>query len=178
MGIGDRIERLARAVEVSGRSRRRLRRHVQPSLIESLVSSIGRGLLAGLAGTAAISLSQAIEMKVTKRKPSTTPADAAEKVFAVHPDDTAAKERFAKLVHWAYGTSWGLFRSLLGGGRGARWWAPLAQLAAIQTAAMVMPPRLGVAPPVSEWGAKEIGKELLHHTIYSAAADATYRALS
>jgi hypothetical protein len=139
---------------------------------------IGKGLIAGLAGTAAISISQAIEMKLTKRGPSTTPADAAGKVLGVQPRHEAGKERFAHFVHWAYGTSWGLFRAVLGGRRSGRFWAALAHLAAVQTAAFVMLPELGVAPPVKKWGRAEIGKEILHHAVYSATADATYRSLS
>jgi hypothetical protein len=154
------------------------RRRIRPSPIESLVMGIGRGLLAGLAGTAAISLSQALEMKLTKREPSTAPADAAGKVVGVRPRHLAGRARFAHIVHWAYGTSWGLFRALLGGRRSGRFWAGLAHLAAVQTAALLMLPRLGVAPPIKEWEPVEIGQELLHHAVYSAAADATYRALA
>ena len=42
-----------------------------------VAGAIGKGLMAGAAGTLAITLSQMIEMKITKRKPSTAPADAA-----------------------------------------------------------------------------------------------------
>jgi hypothetical protein len=148
------------------------------SLAEEVALRLGKGLIAGLAGTAAISLSQAIEMKLSHRPPSTTPADAAGKVLGVQPRSERDKGRFATLVHWAYGTSWGLLRAALDGGRRGRMWAPLVHLAAVQTAAMVMLPSLEVAPPVGKWGAGEIGKEVLHHTVYAAAADATYRALS
>jgi hypothetical protein len=140
--------------------------------------SVGKALFCGLAGTAAITISQMIEMKLSKREPSSTPADAAGKVLGVQPRDPAGKERFANVVHWAYGTSWGFFRAALGGQRKSRLWAPLAQLAAVQTAAMLMLPGLDVAPPVRRWGAAAIGKEVLHHAVYAAAADATYRALS
>ena len=154
------------------------RRRIGPSPVESLAMGIGRGLLAGVAGTAAISLSQAIEMKLTKREPSTAPADAAGKVLGIRPRHLAGKARFAHIVHWAYGTTWGLFRAALGGRPRRRLWAALAQLAAIQTAALVMLPKLGVAPPLTEWEPAEIGTEILHHAVYSIAADATYRSLA
>jgi hypothetical protein len=139
---------------------------------------IGKGLLAGLAGTIAISLSQMIEMKLSHRKPSTTPADAAGKVLGIQPRNPQGKVRFATAVHWAYGTTWGLARVFLGGTRWTRPWAPLAHLGAIQATAMLMLPGLGVAPPVREWGGAAIGTEIVHHAVYAAAADATYRALS
>ncbi len=44
-----------------------------------LGTAIGKGLIAELAGTLAMTLSQMIEMKTTKRKPSTAPADAVKK---------------------------------------------------------------------------------------------------
>ena len=162
------------------RSRRRLgARDSRPrSVVNTLLLGLGKGVICGLAGTAAISISQLIEMKLSKREPSSTPADAAGKVLGVQPRNSEGKERFATVVHWAYGTSWGLVRSLLGGRRTSRLWAPLAHIAAVQTAAMLMLPGLEVAPPVREWGAGAIGKEVLHHTVYAAAADATYRALS
>jgi hypothetical protein len=145
---------------------------------EHIAALIGKGLLAGLMGTAAISLSQLIEMKISKRPPSTAPADAAGKVLRVQPRDSQGKMRFANVVHWAYGTSWGLVRAVLGGSRGDRLWAPLTHLALVQTAAMVMLPGLQVAPPIKQWRANEIATEILHHTVYAAAADVTYRALS
>jgi hypothetical protein len=148
------------------------------SAIDTFLLSLGKGVICGLAGTAAISISQMIEMKLSKRDPSSTPADAAGKVLGVQPRNSEGKERFATVVHWAYGTSWGLFRAVLGGRRMSRPWAPLAHMAAVQTAAMLMLPGLEVAPPVRQWGAGAIGKEVLHHTVYAAAADAAYRALS
>jgi hypothetical protein len=150
----------------------------QRSLAQEVALRLGKGLIAGLAGTAAISLSQAIEMKLSHRPPSTTPADAAGKVLGVQPRSERDKGRFATLVHWAYGTAWGLVRAALDGGRRERMWAPLVHLAVVQGAAMVMLPSLDVAPPVRQWGAGVIGKEIVHHTVYAAAADATYRALS
>lgn len=135
---------------------------------------LGIGLVAGLVGTAAITVSQLIEMRIRGRNASKTPAKAAEKVFGFQPVDEQSETRIATLIHWGYGTSWGTFRSVLGvaGVHG-----PLASLlhtGAIQGTAMVMLPGLQVAPPVKEWGAKEIGVEVLHHLVYGLAAGATY----
>jgi hypothetical protein len=145
---------------------------------ERLMATIGKGLLAGLVGTAAITISQMIEMKLSKREPSTAPADAAGKVLGVKPRDEESKERFANVVHWAYGTSLGLLRAVLGGGRADRFWAPLVHLGAVQTAAMIMLPSLHVAPPVKDWEVATVGTEVLHHAVYAAATDATYRLLT
>src|SRR5262245_60333498 len=90
------------------------------SLGDVVALTIGRGILAGLAGTAAMSLSQMIEMRLSRRRPSTTAATAAGKVLGVQPRDPAGAARFANATHWAYGTAWGLVRAVLGGGRWSR----------------------------------------------------------
>jgi hypothetical protein len=140
----------------------------------NIAAALGRGLIAGLAGTVAITISQMVEMKLRHRPPSAAPADAAGKVLGVKPTGEAEKQRFSNLVHFAYGTAWGVFRGLLdlAGIRGAE--ATAIHAAAVQSTAMVMLPALKVAPPVSQWGAEEIGIESLHHVVYAAAAGATY----
>jgi hypothetical protein len=157
---------------------RRIGLRRRPSIFNRVATEIGKGIVSGLAGTLAITISQMIEMRLSGRKPSTAPADAAGKVLGVQPRDQAGKTRFANVIHWAYGTAWGLARAALGGTRRGRLWAPLAHLAAVQTTAMLVLPGLDVAPPATKWGAKAISKEVLHHTVYATAADATYRALS
>src|SRR5947209_1412757 len=110
----------------------------------NVAAALGRGLVAGLAGTVAITISQAIEMKLRHRPPSTTPADAADKVLGVEPTDEKKKERFANLVHFAYGTAWGGVRGLLDvlGLKGPA--AMGAHYAAVSTTAMTMLPALKV----------------------------------
>ena len=73
----------------------------------NVASDFGKGIFAGFAGTAAMTLSSTLEMKVRGRPASSTPALAAAKVLGVEPVDEEAKERFSNLVHWGYGTAWG-----------------------------------------------------------------------
>ena len=79
--------------------------------IDKIGEGIGVGIIAGLAGTIAITLSQTIEMKITGRKPSTVPADAATKVLDFQAK-AGKKEAFSNEVHWAYGTLWGIVRGV------------------------------------------------------------------
>src|SRR3982751_4432655 len=97
--------------------------------MHTLTAEIGRGLLSGLLGTAVMTVSSTLEMKLRKRAPSSTPAKAAQKLLGVEPRDERAAQRLSNLVHFAYGTAWGLARALLGvvGIRG-RLAAPLAHL--------------------------------------------------
>lgn len=50
-----------------------------------LARSIGKGLFAGMAGTAAMTISSTVETKLRGRKPSDAPAEAAAKVLGVSP---------------------------------------------------------------------------------------------
>lgn len=147
------------------------------SAVGSLGSAIGKGLIAGLAGTAAITISQMIEMKITKRKASSAPADAATKVLDVKAATLADKEKFSTEVHWAYGTSWGIARGLicLTGLKGIA--ASIVHYAAIHASAIVMETKLGIAPPISEWEPKTIAIDAMHHSVYAIAAGLVYDAI-
>jgi hypothetical protein len=63
---------------------------------------VGKGLFAGVAGTAAMTASSMIETKLRGRTGSSAPADAAAKVLGVSPVDEDEKARFGTLVHWGY----------------------------------------------------------------------------
>lgn len=117
-----------------------------------VAASVGKGLFAGVAGTAAMTVSSTLEMKIRGRQASNAPADAAGKVLGVEPKGEAEEARFSNLVHWGYGTSWGAVRGLLGavGLEGSS--AAAAHLGAVWGAEQVMLPALGVAPPFWQWG--------------------------
>jgi hypothetical protein len=72
--------------------------------IGDVAADFGKGLFAGVAGTAAMTVSSTLEMKLSGRPASQTPADAAEKVLQVEPEDEDSEARFSNLVHWGYGT--------------------------------------------------------------------------
>jgi len=139
---------------------------------------VGKGLLAGLAGTATITVSQMIEMDLTGREPSTTPAEAVEKVFGIRAIDDQHKAQLANLAHWGYGTSWGLFRSLLemAGLHGSA--ASMVHWAAIWGTASALLPGLEVAPPAREGPVKMHATEGVGHLIYAVVAGMTYDLMS
>src|ERR671928_706858 len=119
-----------------------------------LAAKIGRGLVAGAIGTAAMTVSSTIEQKLRGREASTAPADAAMKVLGIESFcDDAAKSRFSNIVHWSYGTSWGVPRALLdlAGLRPAA--ATAVHGGALWSSEQVMLPALGVSTPLWKWGA-------------------------
>ena len=147
------------------------------SRIGEVASAVGRGLFAGAAGTAAMTLSSTLEMKVREREGSTAPADAAAKVLGIQPRDPAGKARFSNVVHWAYGTGWGAVRGLIGAAGFSGPAATGAHFAAIWPSALVGLPALGVAPPPWKWGATELGVDAMHHLVYVTATSVAYAAL-
>jgi hypothetical protein len=56
-------------------------------------------LVAGLVGTAAMTLSSTLEMKLRRGEPSRAPARVAAQLLGVEPKGETAEARFATLVH-------------------------------------------------------------------------------
>lgn len=145
--------------------------------IGAMGSAIGKGLIAGLAGTAAITLSQAIEMKITKRQPSKTPAKGAEKVLDIQPEE-GTEDQFSNRVHWAYGTLWGTARGLLSLCGLSGFAATAAHFTAIYAGALAVPTQLDLAPPLDEWKPKHFATGIIHHLVYAIAAGLVYDAIN
>ncbi|MDQ3850910.1 MAG: DUF1440 domain-containing protein, partial [Actinomycetota bacterium] len=95
----------------------------------------------------------------------------------VQPRDEAGQARFATVVHWAYGTSWGAVRGLLAdaGLGGVR--ATATHFLAVWGSEEVMLPALDVAPPAWEWGAEEVLIDALHHVVYALGTGVAYTVL-
>jgi len=145
----------------------------------TLAVGIGKGVLAGLAGTAAMTVSSTVEAKLRGRAFSTAPAKAAAKVLGIAEfEDARAQARFSDLVHWGYGTGWGVVRALLGElGLGPRLATP-AHFGALWASELVMLPTLEVAPPAYLWAKEEIAIDVFHHLVYVGATSLAYQRLT
>ena len=55
--------------------------------------------------------------------------------------------------------------------------ATAAHLGAVWGSEQVMLPTLGVTPPLTEWGAKEVAIDALHHLVYAGATGVAYSLL-
>jgi hypothetical protein len=74
----------------------------------SLAASIGRGVLAGLAGTVVMTAFQElIEMPLTGRGDSFAPANLAEDTLGIHPSTKKGRKRLNWATHFALGGMWG-----------------------------------------------------------------------
>jgi uncharacterized membrane protein YagU involved in acid resistance len=139
---------------------------------------LARGTVAGLVGTAAMTVSSTWEARLRHREPSTAPARAAEKVLRIHGLSDEARQRFSTFVHWSYGTGWGVARSALGAvGLPATLAAPV-HFTAMWGGAAVMLPALQVTPPVTRWGRTEVAIDVFHHLVYEISTGLTYELLT
>jgi len=114
-----------------------------------------------------MSLSQAIEMKLTGRKPSNSPAEALCVLLGFETRTEQQEHRLADELHWAYGTTWGLGR------------VPLARIPEPEQsllyflglwgsgAALLTTTRL--SPPPTQWSTRSLVTDLVHHAVYAAA---------
>jgi len=142
-----------------------------------VAAAFGKGVFAGVAGTSAMTISSTVEMRLRGCAASSTPAKAAAKVLGVEPIDEESEARFSNLVHWGYGTAWGGARGLLGAAGLSGPAATAAHFGAVWGSEQVMLPALGVAPPLTEWGAKEVAIDVLHHIVYVGATGMAYSLL-
>jgi hypothetical protein len=142
-------------------------------------SAIGDGLVAGLLGTAAMTLSSTIEARLRHRQASSAPARATAKALGIAAfENDLAKARFNDLSHWGYGTGWGVVRGVLGATGMPAAKATAAHGAAVWGSAAVTLPALDVAPPFVFWGRDEIAIDLFHHAVYALAAGAAYELIA
>lgn len=143
----------------------------------TLAGHLGKGLVAGAIGTAAMTVSSSYEMRRRDRSASTAPAQAAAAVLRVKPVDEAAEARFNNLVHWAYGTGWGAVRGILGAMGFGFVGGTVAHFGLVVGSEQAMLPALGIAPPASEWGAEEIVVDAAHHAVYVVVTSIAYSLL-
>ena len=146
--------------------------------VDTLASAIGKGLLAGFAGTAAMTISSTLEARLRGRAASSAPARATAKVLGIREfEDGVAQARFNDLSHWGYGTGWGVVRGLLGATGLRPRTATALHGGAVWGSAQVMLPALEVAPLSIFWGKEEIAIDAFHHAVYAAATGAAYELL-
>jgi hypothetical protein len=143
--------------------------------IVSVADAVGKGLIAGFAGTAAMTVSSTIEAKLRGRASSSAPARATAKMLGIKEfEDGVAQARFNDLSHWGYGTGWGVLRGLLAATRMPPKAATAAHGAAIYGAAQVTLPALEIAPPSVFWAKEDIAIDAFHHAVYAAATGIAY----
>jgi len=149
----------------------------QENALGELGRAIGNGLLAGVAATAAITISQIIEMSITKRQPSQAPVKVASETVRAKPTNEEDKGKLSQEIHWAYGTAWGISRGLIGltGLKGLP--AALVHFVTVWGTSLVMLPHYDATKPIQEREPKDLAIDGLHHAVYAMTAGLVYDAL-
>lgn len=143
-----------------------------------VMARIGIGLAAGAVGTAAMTIAQTIEMKITDREGSTVPADVVDEIAGVAPEEPSARARMAQFAHWGYGIGLGALRGALASTPLPPRVADSAFYLMVWTAPMAYMPALGVAPPPTEWGSEQIVSDAAFHLVYASAVAGAWHLLT
>jgi hypothetical protein len=147
------------------------------SALAQVGTAIGVGLMAGLAGTIVMTICQRIDMKITGRKGSTTPAKAVREALDIKPVSESESKQLSTQVHWVYGTSLGLVRSLVHLFGVKAWTATSVHFAAVWATELIMLPALRVAPPVTKESPQTIAKDAFYHGIYALGTGLVFDAI-
>ena len=143
-----------------------------------IIEVILKGLLAGLAGTIALTISESLEMKVTKRPPSDVPGQVGSKVAGIQPKSEQEMKRLSGWVHWIHGISLGLVYGLLSL-LGLNTLANIVLFFALVWGGDVLLYKaLGIAAFPWHWKANEIMPDLLNKGVYAIVTGITFALIS
>lgn len=146
--------------------------------LTTLAHGIGKGLMAGFAGTVAMTISSTIEQKLRGRESSSAPAKVTERALGIEGFKTPQLEqRFSTLVHWGVGSGWGVARGVMRAAGIPPGAATAGHFSAVWGSALVTLPMFDVAPPVTMWDRKDIAIDVWHHLVYVTATAVAYEAL-
>lgn len=139
-----------------------------------ILSSLVRGVVAGLAGTAVMTAFQkAVEMPVTDRGESYAPARFAEKVLPVGADSPQGRRRLNYAAHFGIGTLWGAAFAVAGrmGIHGQK--AVHVVFPAVFSGDVLMNTALDLYEP-SSWSTRDWVIDLLDKYVQAQATSAVY----
>jgi len=140
----------------------------------STATVLGRGVLAGLAGTVVMTAFQKlIEMPLTQRQDSYAPVDFAEKLLSVRPKTPPGRRRLNYTTHFALGGMWGTAYGLAAaqGLRGQK--AVNTVFAVVYTGDVLLNTALGLYQP-STWTAKDWAIDLVDKYVQAQATGAVF----
>jgi len=135
----------------------------------STAAMIGRGILAGVAGTAVMTAFQKfVEMPMTGREDSYAPADFAQRVLPVHPSSAQDRHRLNYATHFALGGMWGTAYGIAAsaGLRGQP--AVNAVFATVYTGDVALNTALGLYQP-TRWSAQDWAIDIVDKYVQAQA---------
>jgi hypothetical protein len=132
-----------------------------------LVAAAGRGVVAGLVGTAVMTAVEQVEQRVTHRPDSYVPARALLTLLGRRPGDGDRPPGWNHAMHWGTGAVLGALRGVWAavGLRGAR--AHLAHTVVRLSFDQTLENGTGCGAPPRTWPAREQAWDTAHKAVYS-----------
>ena len=140
----------------------------------ALQATIGRGVVAGVAGTAVMTAFQKfVEMPLTGREESFAPANFASKILPLVPKNEQERRRLNWLTHFALGAMWGSAFGIAGraGLHGQK--AVAAVFAVVYTGDVLLNTALGLYEP-SSWSKGDLAVDLIDKLVQAEATGAIF----
>ena len=140
----------------------------------SLATNVGRGVLAGVAGSVVMTTWQKlVEMPLSEREDSYGPAKLAQKLLPINPSSAAGMKRLNYAVHTALGAMWGAAYGVAAhkGLRGVRGTA--ATFGAIYSQDLAMITALGLDKPWT-WSRKDATIDVLDKAVHIVATSVIF----
>lgn len=150
----------------------------------SPLGAVGRGLLAGLTATGAMTAAQTVYYKATGAETSSTPGEVGrrvlEGVFRRHVSEEQVSGPLTTGMHWLYGTSWGVPYGIVAGSRSkpATFAGALGLAAGVWGGSRAVMTAMQLAPPPWQDPAEMLAMDIGFHVVYGAAGAAAFRVLS
>jgi len=147
---------------------------MQSTSQSGLTANIGRGILAGVAGTVVMTAFQKlIEMPITGRSDSYAPADFAERVLPVHPSTPQGRTQLNYATHFSLGGMWGTAYGIAAaaGLHGQR--AVNTVFATVYTGDVILNAALGLYRP-TEWSAGDWIVDIVDKYVQAQATGAIF----
>jgi hypothetical protein len=141
-----------------------------------ITTTITKGLAGGTIGTAAMTVGENLEQRITGRADSYVPARTAGRLFGLRASDTESLGRNLAM-HWGTGVVGGVARALLAerGLRGLP--GSAAHLVLRVSTDQTLENLVGVSSPPWTWPKFEVSIDLLHKAVYALVTGAVIDAL-
>jgi hypothetical protein len=133
---------------------------------QRMLTGAGKGLVAGLAGVAAMTLGEKVEQAFTGRPNSFVPAHTLERLLELPFKENGQRRGSNLAMHWGQGIALGALRGVMaeGGLRGP--WASAMFTVVRLTADQTQENITGVGAPPWTWPRNELVIDLLHKGVY------------
>lgn len=142
----------------------------------NVLIAVGLGLVAGLIGTVALTISETVEARLTKREASMVPGQVGAKLSG-RGEDPAAVSRLNTPVHWAHGITLGAVCGLLGLTPLGPIWATVVFFGAVWGGDALLYRSLGLAPWPWKWEPQELVTDLFHKGVYAVVTGVAFEVL-